>query len=387
LAILKQAHEGTGHRGIQAVFELIRHRFFWPYSRADIYHHVKSCHDCQLRSLKKTEIPLTISAPTTLFTKIYIDIMHMPESADKFKYIVAARDDLSGTCEARALQHASSKELSRFFWEELYCRYGAPQKVITDNGPEVKKAFEALLKRLGIPQIRITPYNHHANGVVERGHFTLREAIVKSCKGDFSQWPSKLAEAVFADRVTISRVTGFSPYQLLHATEPLLPMDLVEATFLVENIRTGIPTSELLALRMRQLHKHPQDVERAARILRKARFASKAQFERRFIKRLSRDEYKTGELVLVRNTAIELSHNRKHQPRYLGPYEVDQKASEKSYTLKDLDGSPFRHRVATSRLLPYISRRHQFMRNLNSKKPSESGTDSETSESDSSDSD
>ena len=248
LSILKQAHEGTGHRGVMAVFELIRHKFFWPYFRADIHHHVKSCHDCQIRSLKKTEIPLTISAPTTLFTKIYIDIMHMPESAEKFKYIVAARDDLSGTCEARALQYASSKELAKFFWEELYCRYGAPQKVVTDNGPEIKKAFEALLKRLGIPQIRITPYNHHANGVVERGHFVLREAIVKSCKGDFSQWPNKLPEAVFADRITISRVTGFSPYQLLHATEPLLPMDLVEATFLVENICAKISTSDLLVL-------------------------------------------------------------------------------------------------------------------------------------------
>ncbi len=386
LSILKQAHEGTGHHGVQAVFELIRHRFFWPYFRADIHHHVRSCHDCQIRSLKKTEIPLTISAPTTLFTKIYIDIMHMPESADKFKYIVAARDDLSGTCEARALQHATSKELSKFFWEEIYCRYGAPQKVVTDNGPEIKKAFEALLKRLGIPQIRITPYNHHANGVVERGHFILREAIVKSCKGDFSQWPNKLAEAVFADRVTISRVTGFSPYQLLHATEPLLPLDLVEATFLVENIRSGISTSDLLALRMRQIQKHPQDVERAAKILKKARFASKAQFEQRFLRRLSRDEYQTGELVLVRNSGIELSHNRKHQPRYIGPYEVDQKASEKSYTLKDLDGSPFQHRIGTFRLLPYISRRHQFMQSSENKAPSESsGTESEDSDSDDSD--
>lgn len=312
----------------------------------------------------------------------------MPESADKYKYIVAARDDLSGTCEARALQHATSAELAKFFWEEIYCRYGAPQKVVTDNGPEIKKAFEALLKRLGIPQIRITPYNHHANGVVERGHFTLREAIVKACKGDFSRWPSKLAEAVFADRVTISRVTGFSPYQLLHATDPLLPLDLIEATFLVENIRAGISTSELLALRMRQLSKHPEDIARAARILQKARFASKAQFEQRFIKRLSRDEYKPGELVIVRNTGIELSHNRKHQPRYLGPYEVDQKASEKSYKLKDLDGSPFQHRVGTFHLLPYISRRHEFMKSQISRDPADLGTDdsdSQDTESDDSD--
>ena len=163
-------------------------------------------------------------------------------------------------------------------------------------------------------------------------------------------------------------------------------MDLVEATFLVENIRSGISTSDLLALRMRQLRKHPEDVARAARILRKARFASKAQFEQRFIKRISRDEYKPGELVLIRNSGIELSHNRKHQPRYLGPYEVDHKASEKSYTLKDLDGTPFRHRVATFRLLPYISRRHQFMQSPGDKISSgSSGTDSQDSGSDDSD--
>ena len=52
---------------------------------------------------------------------------------------------------------------------------------------------------MGIPQIRITPYNHHANGVVECGHFILREAIVKSCKDKISDWPTKVPEIVFAD--------------------------------------------------------------------------------------------------------------------------------------------------------------------------------------------
>jgi hypothetical protein len=166
LTILKQAHENLGHRGVQSVFELLRHRFFWPHIRADVLHHVRSCHECQIRSIKKVEIPLTISVPTTLFSKIYVDVMHMPR-AKGFKYIVAARDDLSGTCEAKPLRKANSKSLATFFWENIFCRYGAPQKVITDNGPEVQDAFDKLLKRLGIPQIRITPYNHHANGVVE----------------------------------------------------------------------------------------------------------------------------------------------------------------------------------------------------------------------------
>ncbi|KDR82302.1 hypothetical protein GALMADRAFT_33368, partial [Galerina marginata CBS 339.88] len=250
------------------------------------------------------EIPLTISTPTKLFSKIYIDIMHMPTSVDKKVCIVAARDDLSGTCEAKALSNKTAEELKTFFWEQIYCRYGAPEHV-------------------------------------ERGHFTLRESILKSCQTTgitVDRWTEKLAEALFADRITISRVTGFSPYQLLHGTDPILPLDLAEATFMAEGFHPNMTTSELLALRMRQLSKHPDDVARAAQTLKKARFESKEQFEKRFIRRMSRVTYKKGELVLVRNTQIEMSHNRKHKVRYLGPYIVAERSVNGYYWLKEMDG-------------------------------------------------
>ena len=102
---------------------------------------------------------------------------------------------------------------------------------------------------MNIPQIKITPYNHHANGVVERGHFIIREALIKACKDRISDWPKKVPEIIFADRITISRVTGFSPFQLLHATDPILPLDLAEATFLVEEFRSGMSTEDLLVMR------------------------------------------------------------------------------------------------------------------------------------------
>ena len=202
-SILLHAHEKLGHQGIFTVYEVIRKRFYWPHMRADVNHHVKSCHECQVRSLKRLEIPITISASSTLFTKIYIDIMHMPP-AHGFRYIVAAKDDLSGTSEAIPLKHATAKNLAKFFWEYIYCRYGAPLRVVTDNGPEIKEAFEKLLKRLNIPQIRITPYNHHANGVVERGHFIIRESLLKACRGKITEWLKRLPEIMFADRVTVN---------------------------------------------------------------------------------------------------------------------------------------------------------------------------------------
>jgi transposase InsO family protein len=386
-SILLHAHEKLGHRGIFAVTAVVGARFYWPNMRADIHHHVKSCHECQIRNLKRLEISPTVSTPTALFEKIYIDIMHMPP-AQGYRYIVAAKDDLSGTSEAAPLRNATAKNLAKFFWEFIYCRYGAPQQVTTDNGAEVKGAFDKLLKRLNIPQIRISPYNHHANGVVERGHFTIREALLKTCKDKITEWPQRLPEIIFADRVTTSRVTGFSPYQLLHATDPLLPLDLAEATFLVEEFRSGISTEELLRLRARQIAKHPEDLARAAETLRKARFTSKRNFEVRFLKRLSNQVHKPGDLVLARNTAVEMSHDRKHKPRYLGPYEVVKRTTRGNYQLKELDGTPLIHIYAAFRVLPYISRNHAFMlNNQEEEEISNQDTDSEESSSDSESSD
>jgi len=47
------------------------------------------------------------------------------------------------------------------------------------------------MRRYGISQIKISAYNSKANKVVERGHFIIRERIVKSCDGDINQWSLK----------------------------------------------------------------------------------------------------------------------------------------------------------------------------------------------------
>jgi hypothetical protein len=215
--------------------------------------------------------------------------MYMPPSAG-FQFIVAARDSLTGFTGARPLRINNSQSLAKYFWEQIYCQYGVVGHVITDNGGEVKGAFEILMRWMGIPQIQISFYNKHANGVVEWGHFTLREAIVKASDKDkfgrIKNWHKQVEAAVFADRVTVSSVTGYLPYYLLHGTYPLLPFNLLEATFLVDGFRSGLSTSELLALWIRQLHKHDHNLECAAEVLNKAWLRSKEQFNRCYITKL-----------------------------------------------------------------------------------------------------
>jgi hypothetical protein len=169
---------------------------------------------------------------------------------------------------------------------------------------------------------------------------------------------------LFADRVTTSSVTGYSPYYLLHGTYPLLPFDITEATFMIEEYRAGLTTSELLALRVRQLSKKPEDIKRAARMLKKHRLGSKRQFEQRFAKLLTQESYKIGELVLMRNSIIENHLDKKAQARYLGPFVVRRRTSAGNYILQELDGTYLHKPIAAFRIAPYIARNRELLARL-----------------------
>jgi transposase InsO family protein len=274
----------------------------------------------------------------------------------RLRYIVAARDDLSGAACGRKLEGATAKKVAQFFLEDIIYQYGYIGLIITDNGPECKGAFEELTRRFGIPHAKIMPYNSKANGVVERGHFIIREAILKLCQGSPNKWPQFVHQAFFADKVTTRKATGFSPFYLLHGTDPVLPFDLTEATYLVSGFTENMTTSDLLALRIRQLSKLDEDVEKAARTIAKSRFRSKEEFERRYKRRFTQKEFKTGSMVLVRNSKVKDELDRKYKPRYLGPFIVVRRTQGGSYILKELDGTISRRGVAAFRLLPYFSR-------------------------------
>jgi len=355
--LMEDLHEKAGHRGEWAVFEALRLRFYWPQMREDVKYHVASCHDCQVRSTKKMHIPIETTLPSILFQKVYLDVMKMPEAGGK-KWIVMCREDIAGVCEGRALAKDNARSIAVFFKEQILYRYGAVAEVVTDNGPSLRGEFEKLAKEFGIKQIKISPYNSQANGVVERGHYTIREALVKACKGDLSKWPQYLQAAIFADRITTRRATGYSPFYLLHGVHPFLPCDLAEATFLCPRFQPGMSTTDLLAARTRQLAKMPTDLARARRTLSQSRFRSKEAFEQKFGRRLIKEAHKVGSLVLVRNVPLEntMAIDRKTQCRYMGPYKVVRRTKGRSYILEELDGSELRTSVAAFRLIPYLKR-------------------------------
>ena len=180
---------------------------------------------------------------------------------------------------------------------------------------------------------------------------------MKACKGNIKEWPKHVHHAFFADKVTIRRQTGFSPFYMLHGVHPVLPFDLTEASFLVDGFRRDMSAEDLLALRIQQLQKRPENIAAAADTLKHNQFKSKEQFEKHFQTRLTQESYPPGTLVLVRNNAIEKSLDRKSKDRYNGPYEVVRRTQGGSYILKELsrDGPISKARIVAFHLIPYIS--------------------------------
>ena len=356
-AILWEMHEDNAHHGVWAVAKQTTLRYHWPYMLDDIKRHIQSCHTCQLRSTKKMHLPITISRPRTLFSKVYLDVMKMPK-ARGMQWLVACRDDLSGVTECQALRRDTAKAIAKFFYHQIILRYGNVLEVVSDNGPSFHKELKRLLSHYGIKQIMISPYNSQANGVVERGHFNIREALVKLSKDDISQWPLMVEAACFTDRITIRRATGFSPFYLLHGVHPFLPCDLTDATFMVTNFKPNMTDAELIAARTRQLLRLPQDIEKARQTLHQSRMRSKTAFETKYARRLQQENYQPGSLVLLRNVPVEntMSISRKTTHRYMGPYSIVRQTQGGSYVLQELNGSTLRHTVAAFRLIPYVKR-------------------------------
>jgi hypothetical protein len=183
-----------------------------------------------------------------------MDSVNMPKGKHRYKYTVDLVDNLTGFLEATKLRNISSDKVANFLFNVM-CRYGCIFQLTIDNGSEFKGAVQTLMDKYKVPVVRISPYNPQANGKSECGHAVWINALWKILAIRIYDWPDYLGYAVWADRVTVKRNTGYTPYYLLYGQHPLMPYNVKDCTFHSLDWPAVKTTEELLASRILQLSK------------------------------------------------------------------------------------------------------------------------------------
>jgi hypothetical protein len=115
--------------------------------------------------------------------------------------------------------------------------------------------------------------------------------------------------------------------------------------------------TDLISHRAIALQKCSADVNQLYSKVYQARLKAARWFEQDHLRTLKDFDFQRGSLVLMRNTQIEKSLNKKMRARYIGPLIVVSRNYGGAYILAELDGTVLHRPIAAFRLLPYFARK------------------------------
>jgi cleavage and polyadenylation specificity factor subunit 1 len=235
-SILEQTH-CLHHPGIRATQRLIAERYVWPRMNAEIRDYVQSCPDCQQSKVyKHTKTPVQSIPTVSRFHTIHADIVGPLPPCQGYRYLLTVIDRFTSWIEAVPLRSITAESVVRALFKDWISRFGVPTAVITDQGTQfTSNVWSILMHRLGVEHRHTTTYHPQCNGLVERSHRRIKDAL--RCRLPATNWVDVLPTILLGLRCTVN-VHGHSPAELVYGKQLSLPSDYFPPN---ENIPDSVP--------------------------------------------------------------------------------------------------------------------------------------------------
>lgn len=95
------------------------------------------------------------------------------------------------------MRNSRDTEVAQFFYAEIFCMYGVPYEIVTDQGPQFTSILIAqLVKEFETRHKNLTPYHPQFNGQVEVTNKELENILTKIMQVHKRDWVVRLLELV-----------------------------------------------------------------------------------------------------------------------------------------------------------------------------------------------
>ena len=225
------------------------------------------------------------------FENVAIDIVGPFPRSHGYRFLFTYICLASKYPEATPLKHATAQECAEALLD-IFTRNGVPLMLLSDQGAQfMGVVLKQLCLRLGVRQIRTTPYHPQSNGSVECMHGTLVPMLRKLASKDLP-WDDQVKFALYAFRATPNKSTGFAPFEVIHGRVLRLPLDVV-----VQELDPGHSKNVKAIEWLDKLNKRVSTIrEEVVKNVGKAQCERKERHDRQAVTR----SFSVGEKVLTR---------------------------------------------------------------------------------------
>ena len=225
-----EALHNIHHPGVKGTVKLVCQSYCWPHMAKFVSVFARQCLFCQKGkihrhvSLAAAHIPV----PIRRFAHIHVDIVGPLPVSNSNMYLFTILDRTTRWPEAVPMAGTTAAACADALLAGWIQRFGVPSTITSDRGPQFTSAlWAAVCRLLNISHLQTTAYHPQANGLVERFHRRLKDALRARAAG--VNWHSHLPWVMLGIRSAWREDAEFTPAEAVFGSQPVLPGQFLDA--------------------------------------------------------------------------------------------------------------------------------------------------------------